>query len=96
MILVVGPRLEGNLVVSLAIQTYPSCHNLLAVGFLSLGRSGASSQFIDLPQDFPKQISGDSDLDQLEGDVPAMADHFCFELHQLLPQPRERSVLNLL
>jgi hypothetical protein len=32
MILVIGQRVEGHLVVSLAIQTHLSCRNLLAVG----------------------------------------------------------------
>jgi len=81
MILVIGLRLEGHLVVSLVIQTHLSCRIHLAVGFLGLRRSGSSSQFIDLPQDFPKQIPGDSDLGQLEGDVPAMADHLGPDLY---------------
>ena len=81
MILVIGQGVEGHLVVSLAIQTHLSCRILLAVGFLGLRRSGSSSQFIDLPQDFPKQIPGDSDLGQLEGDVPAMADHLGADLY---------------
>ena len=85
MILVIGPRLEGHLVVSLTIQTHLSCRILLAVGFLGLRRSGSSSQFFDLPQDFPKQIPGDSDLGQLEGNVPAMTNHLRADLHQLLP-----------
>ena len=43
MILVIGQRVEGHLVVSLAIQTHLSCCNLLAVDSLGLRRSGSSS-----------------------------------------------------
>ncbi len=33
-------------------------------------------QFIDPPQDFPKQVPGHGDFGQLERDVPAMAANF--------------------
>ncbi len=56
MILAIGPRLEGHSVIFLAIQTHLSCRFLLAVGSLGLRRSGFSSQFLDPPQDFPKQV----------------------------------------
>ncbi len=36
---------------------------------LGLRRSGSSSQFIDPPQDFPKQVPGHGDFGQLERDV---------------------------
>ncbi len=61
MILVIGPRLEGH-----------SGRLLLAVDSLGLRRSGSSSQFIDPPQDFPKQVPEHGDFGQLERDVPAM------------------------
>ena len=77
----IWPSLEGHLVVSLVIRTQLFRRFHLAVDFLGLRRSRSSSQFIDLPQDFPKQIPGDSDLDQLEGDVPAMADHLGPDLY---------------
>ena len=84
MILVIGPRLEGHSVIFLAIRTHPSCRFLLAVDSLGLRRSGSSSQFIDPPQDFPKQVPGHGDFGQLERDVPAMADNFGPDLDQLL------------
>ena len=43
MIVVIGQRVAGHLVVSLAIQTHLSCRNLLAVDSLGLRRSGSSS-----------------------------------------------------
>jgi hypothetical protein len=66
------------------IQTHLSCRFFLAVVSLGLRRSGSSSQFIDPPQDFPKQVPGHSDFGQLERDVPAMADNFGPDLDQLL------------
>ncbi len=80
MILVIGPRLEGHSVIFLAIETHPTCHFHLAVDSLGLRRRGSSSQFIDPPQDFPKQVPGDGDFSQLERDVPAMADNFGADL----------------
>ncbi len=41
-----------------------------------LRRRGSSSQFIDPPQDFPKQAPGHGDFGQLERDLPAMAANF--------------------
>ncbi len=86
MILVIGPRLVGHSVIFLAIQTHLSCRFLLAVNYLGLRRRGSSSQFIDPPQDFPKQVPGHGDFPkqvpghgdfgQLERDVPAMAANF--------------------
>ncbi len=84
MILVIGPRLEGQSVTFLAIQTHPSCCFFLAVDCLGLRRSGSSSQFIDPPQDFPKQLPGYGDFGHLERDVPARADKFGRDLEQLL------------
>ncbi len=75
MILLIGPHVEGHSVIFLAIQTHFSCRFLLAVDSLGLHRSGSSSQFIDPPQDFPKQVPGHGDFGQLERDVPAKADH---------------------
>ncbi len=76
MILVIGPRLEGHSVICLAIQTHLSYRFLLAVDFPGLRRSRSSSQFIDPPQDFPKQVPGHGEFGQLERDVPAMAANF--------------------
>ncbi len=76
MILEIGPRLEGHSVIFLAIQTHLSCRFLFAVDSLGLSRSGSSSQFIDPPQDFPKQAPGHGNFGQLERDVPAMAANF--------------------
>ncbi len=76
MILVIGPRLVGHSVIFLTIQTHLSCRFLRAIDSLGLRRSGSSSQFIDLPQDFPKQVPGHGDFGQLERDVPAMAANF--------------------
>jgi len=85
LILEIGPRLEGHSVTLPAIQTHPSCRFHLAVDFPGLRRSGSSSQFIDPPQDFPKQIAGHGDFGQLERDVPAMAQDLGANLDQLLP-----------
>jgi len=79
-VLVIGPRLEDHSVIFLAIQTHPSCRFLRAVDSLGLRRSGSSSQFIDPPQDFPKQVPRHGDFGQLARDVPAMADNFGAEL----------------
>ena len=90
MILVIGPRLEGHSVIFLAIQTHLSCRFLLAVDSLGLHRSGSSSQFIDPPQDFPKQVPGHGDFGQLERDVPPVTDDLGTDLHQLFPQRAQR------
>ena len=58
MILLIGRRLKGHSVISLAIQIHLSRRFLLAVDSLGLRRSGSSSQFIDPPQDLPKQVPG--------------------------------------
>ncbi len=83
MILAIGPRLEGHSVIFLAIQTHLSCRFLLAVDPLGLRRRGSSSQFIDPPQDFPKQMPRHGNLRQLERDVAAMSDNLGTDLHQL-------------
>ncbi len=84
LILEIGPRLEGHLSRFSTIQTHPSCRFHLAVDSLGLRRSGSSSQFIDPPQDFLKQVPRHGDFGQLERDVPAMADNFGPDLDQLL------------
>ena len=94
MIVVIGQRVEGHLVVSLAIQTHLSCRNLLAVDSLGLRRSWSSSQIINQAQDFLEQASWDCNLGQLKCDVPAMADNFRTDLDQLLPQRRQRPLLH--
>ena len=72
MISVIGPRLEGHSAIFLAIQTHPSCRFLLAVDSLGLRRSGSSTQLIDPPQEFPKQVSGHGDFRHLERTVATM------------------------
>ena len=84
-ILVIGPRLEGHLVVSLVIRKQLFRRFHLAVDFLGLRRSGSSSQIINQAQDFLEQAPRHGNLGQLEGDVPAMADNFGPDLHQLFP-----------
>ncbi len=96
MILVIGPRFEGHSVIFLAIQTHPSCRFHLAMVFCNLRRSGSSSQFIDPPQDSPKQVPGHGDFGQLKRDVPAMADDLGVDLDQLLPLRGQWPVLELL
>jgi hypothetical protein len=77
LILVSGLRLEGHSVIFLAIQTHLSCRFLLAVDLPGLRRSGSSSQFINPPQDFPKQVPGHGDLSQLKRHIPPVADDLC-------------------
>jgi hypothetical protein len=96
MILVIGPRLEGHSVISLAIQTHPSCRFLLAVDSLGLRRSGSSSRFIDPPQDFPIQVPGHGDFGQLERDVPPVIDHVRADLVELVAQRGQGPVFDIL
>ncbi len=56
-----------------AIQTHPSCRFHLAVDFLGLRRSGFSTQLINPPQDFPKQVPRHSDFRHLERGVATTA-----------------------
>ena len=74
--------MEGHSVNFPAIQTHLSCRFLLAVDSLGLRRSGSSSQFIDPPEDFPKQAPRHGNLRQLEGDVAAMSDNPGTDLDQ--------------
>ena len=96
MILVIGQRVEGHLVVSLVIQAYLSRTFHLTVDFLGLRRSGSSSQIITQAQDFLEQAPRHRHLGQLERDVPAMADHFRTDLHQLFPQRGQRLVFHFM
>ena len=73
MILGIGPRLERHSVIFLAIQTHPYRRFLLAVDSLGLRPRGSCSQFIDPPQDYPKQVPGHGGFGQLEPDVAAVA-----------------------
>jgi hypothetical protein len=73
MMMVIGPRLEGQSVTFPAIQTHLSCRFLLAVNSLGLRRSGSSSQIINQAQDFLEQASWHRHFGQLERDVPAVA-----------------------
>ncbi len=82
-IFVIWPCSEAHSVIFLTIQTHLSCRFLRAIDSLGLRRSGSSSQFIDLPQDFPKQVPGHRHLGQLDRDVPAMADHLGTDLDEL-------------
>ncbi len=93
MISAIDPRLEGHSVIFLAIQTHLSRRFFPAVNSLGLRQIGSSSQFIDPPRDFPKQVPGNGDSGQLERDVPAMADIFGPALDELLSQ---RSAANAL
>ncbi len=93
MISAIDPRLEGHSVIFLAIQTHLSCRFFPTVNSLGLRQTGSSSQFIDPPRDFPKQVPGNGDSGQLERDVPAMADIFGPALDELLSQ---RSAANSL
>jgi hypothetical protein len=87
---------EGHSVIFLAIQTHLSCRFLLAADSLGLRRSGSSSQFIDPPQDFPKQVPRHGNLRQLERDGATMADNFGPDLDQPLAQSGQQPVLDLL
>jgi hypothetical protein len=80
-ILHIDPSLEGHSVTFLAIQTHHLYRFLLAIDSLGLRRCGSSSQFIDPPQDFPKQVPGHADFGHLERDVPAMTDDLCADLN---------------
>jgi hypothetical protein len=75
-ILVIWPCSEAHSANFLVIQTHLSRHFHLAVDFLGLHWGVSSSQFIDPPKDFPKQVPGHDDFGQLERDVPAMAANF--------------------
>ena len=57
MTFVCGVRLEGHSIISLSVQTYPTRRFLPADDSLVLRWSGCSSQFIDPPQDVPKQVA---------------------------------------
>ncbi len=96
MILVIGPRLEDHSVIVLAIRTHLSCRFLLAVDSLGLRRSGSSSQFIDPPQEFPKQVPGHCDFRHLERHIATMADDLGSDLDQLLAQRSHGPVFDLL
>ncbi len=96
LILVSWPCPEGHFSIFSAIQAYLFRTFHLAVDSLGLRRSGSSSQFIDPPQDFPKQVPRHGDFGQLERDVPGMAHDLGPDLDQLLAQGGQRSVLWLL
>ncbi len=53
-------------------------------------------QFIDPPQDFPKQVPRHGNLRQLERDVATMAENFGPDLDQLLVQRDHEPVLDIL
>ena len=59
-------------------------------------RQRGRTQPIDEAEDFSEQVPRHRSLGQLEGDVPPVTDHFCTDLHQLLPQRGQQSVLYLL
>ena len=82
LILVSWPCLEGHFPIIPATQTHFSHRFYLTVDFLGLRRSGSWSQFIDPPQDFPKQVPGHGNLGQLEREVPAVADNLGPDLDQ--------------
>ncbi len=84
-ILVSWPCLKRRFPIIPVIQMQLSCRFYLAVTFLALRRNGSWSQIIDQTQDFPEQCLRHGNLGQLERDIPAMADHFRTDLHQLFP-----------
>ena len=53
-------------------------------------------QPIDEAEDFSEQLPRHRNLRQLESDIPAMADNFGPDLHQLFPQRGQRPVFHLL
>ncbi len=55
------------------MQTHLACRFDVAVDVPGLRWSGAWSQIIDQPQDFPNQIAGHGDFRQLERDIAAAA-----------------------
>ncbi len=85
----IWPYPEGHFPIFSAIQAYLSRRFYLAVDFLGLRWSGSWSQIINQAQYFLEQAPRHGNLGQLESDVPAMADHFRTDLHQLFPQRRE-------
>ena len=72
-----GLRLEGHLVIFLAIQTHRACRFLLAIDCLSLRRSGTSSQIINQPQDYFEQASRNRHFGQLEGGCDGVSMNGC-------------------
>ena len=76
-----GLRLEGHSVIFLAIDS------------LGLRWSGSSPQIINQPLDYLEQASRNRRFGQLKGDVAAMSDNLGTDLHQLLPQRRQRQML---
>jgi hypothetical protein len=68
LILVIWRRLEAHSTNFVVILTHLSRRFYLAVDSLGLRRRGSWSQFIDPPQDFPQQVPGHGDVDQLERD----------------------------
>ncbi len=57
---------------------------------------GPRSQAVDQSQNFREEPPWDRHFGKLECDVPAMPDHFCADLDQLLAQRGQRPVLDLL
>ena len=54
------------------------------------------SQIINQPQNSPEQVAGHGDFGHLESDVAAVAHDRRADLHQLLPQHRQRPLLHFL
>ena len=59
-------------------------------------RQRGRPQLVDPPQDLGEEVSGDGDLCELEGDAAAMAHDLGTDLDQLLPESRQRPVLDLI
>ncbi len=76
------------------IHTPPFRRFYLALKFLGLRRNGSSSQFIDTPQDFSKQVPGHGDFGQLERDVATVAHDLGPDLDQHLWQRGQRPVFH--
>jgi hypothetical protein len=86
--------LEDNSIRIRVIQTHLSCRFHLVGRLPSL--CWTWSQIIYQPRNFSEQVSRHHHIGQLKGDVPAMADYFRADHHQLFPQRGQRSVVDLL
>ena len=74
----------------LSDMTQVSSLDLAFVCITVSGRFWLCSKPLDEPKYFPKQVSGHGDLRHLERDVAGMRD----DLHELLPEARQRPVLD--
>lgn len=77
-------------------KTQASYLDLAFVRTTFSGRCRLHSKSVDPPQDFAEQLPRHGDLRHLERDVPGMRDDLGADLHQLLPEARQRLVLDRL